>query len=265
MRILCVMNQKGGVGKTTTAVNLASGLSRNEKRVLLVDMDPQGNIADSLVRSKQQSIYEFLQEKCLLDECVTTLGTNLDFIHSTFSLSEFDRTFDDINVVSKAFEQVTGYDYIIFDCAPSPSILNENIMCYAQECMIPIRATHLSASGLCTMLQFIQRVNKTHNSHLQVKYIVPTHYDVRVRSQQQQLQEFSKRYQELICDPIRTNSKLAEAPAKGQSIFSYAKASRGAEDYNRLVKKVMEGEQEQIAEPVSARVQRIMADVRAED
>jgi chromosome partitioning protein len=272
MRKLCVINQKGGVGKTTTAVNMASGLSREGKRVLLVDMDPQGNIADSLVTNRSHSVYDFIKGSCSHVDCITTLGKNLDLIHSDFSLASFHKEHakndGNTEIVMKAFASVSGYDYIIFDCAPSSGLLNENVMRYAQECMIPIRATHLSKSGLTSMMKFVETINTIHNHTLAVKYIVPTHYDVRINSQQQVLKSLSELYPELLTHPIRTNAKLAEAPAVGKSIFSYDKSSRGAKDYMELVQHIVRHEQaleEEAAEPISSRIQRLMADVEMED
>jgi chromosome partitioning protein len=271
MRKLCVINQKGGVGKTTTAINLASGLSREGKRVLLVDMDPQGNIADSLVTNRSHSVYDFIRGNCSHVDCITSLGKNLDLIHSDFSLASFHKEHAkseaNTEIVKQAFASVSGYDYIIFDCAPSSGLLNENVMRYAQECMIPIRATHLSKSGLSSMMKFVETINTIYDHTLEVKYIVPTHFDVRIKSQQQVLKSLSELYPNLLTSPIRTNAKLAEAPAVGKSIFAYDKSSRGANDYRVLVKRVASHEQvlEEEAEPISSRIQRLMADVEIED
>lgn len=267
MRTICIINQKGGVGKTTTAVNVASGLSRQGKRVLLVDMDPQGNIADSLTSSRTMNVYDFLQDRCSSVDCITPLGKNLDLMHSTLELAEFNREEKSHQIVANAFKKIGGYDYIIFDCAPSVSLLNENVMFFATECMIPIRATHLSKAGLASMLEFIDTINQRHSHELAVRYIVPTHYDVRVRNQRELMKEFERSYPELLTTPIRINARLAEAPAKGKSIFAYAKASRGAQDYASLVAHIVGHEEEpaEAAEPISSRIQKLMADVKAED
>ena len=274
MRKICIINQKGGVAKTTTAVNLAAGLARNDRKVLLIDMDPQGNVAHSLSTNKEKSLYDFLTGKGSLEECTTILGKNLDIIHSTESLTKinvFLAKHDNPSLVfKKQLLEIQGYDYVIIDCQPSLSLLNQSIMAYADESIIPVATNYLSYTGLEVMTEAITELNKHFDHKLVVRYIVPTLHDKRNRLNKDIHAEIRKKYSDLVTEPIRINSKLSEAPTKGQSIFSYAPSSRGAKDYGLLVKRVIFDEKvvvkEQVSsEPISARVQRMMKDVEMED
>lgn len=271
MRKICVINQKGGVGKTTSAVNIAAGLSRKGKRVLLVDLDPQGNIAHSLISTRRFSVYEFLTNQCSHVDCITQLGTNLDLMHSNESLtklnSELAKKENPIKVLTEKFAELIGYDYILFDCAPSLGLLNQNVMLFANEAIVPVSTNYLPLTGLAYMHEAIKDMNQHFNHQLELAYIIPTLHDARNRTNRNMLAKLKEDYKELVTNPIRINSKLAEAPASGKSIFAYDKSSHGAQDYGKLVETIMLGEKQEktISQPISARVQKLMADVEIED
>lgn len=276
MRKLCIINQKGGVAKTTTAVNVAAGLARKNRNVLLVDLDPQGSVAHSLTTSKEKSVYEFLTGECSHVDCITPLGKNLDLIHSNDSLTKIDvfiaRNNNTTSLVKDKFGDVAGYDYIIFDCAPSLGLLNQNVMVFADDAIIPVATNHLSYVGLQQMVSAIGEINEHFGSSLEIKHIVPTMHDIRNRSNKKVLTELKAEFADIVTTPIRINAKLAEAPSKGRSIFGYDPKSRGAEDYGKLVETILLSEssapeavpiQEQA--PISQRVQQMMKDVVIED
>jgi len=276
VRKICVINQKGGVGKKTTAVSVAAGLARNDKRVLLIDMDPQGDVAHSLATNKEKSLYDFLTGKCSLPECTSVLGKNLDIIHSTDNLTKINvflaKHDNPALVLKKQFLSLQGYDYIIIDCQPSLSLLNQSIMAYADEAMIPVATTYLSYTGLEVMYEAIKEINRYFDHSLEIKYIVPTLHDKRNKLNKEIHAELKKVYGKLVTNPIRINSKLSEAPQAGKSIYSYAPSSRGAKDYLDLVNNVISSEkpkkvvqQQSFVEPISVRVQRMMKDVEIED
>lgn len=266
-----MINQKGGVGKTTTAINLAAGLSRSGRKVLLIDFDPQGNIADSLPAQADYSLYDFLVGNCDYQQCILTLGKNLDLIKSTESLTKIGVYLanhpNPTIAFKKKFLEIEGYDYVIMDCAPSLGLLNQNVMIFSDEAMIPVSTTYLSLTGLAVMSEAIKEINRHYNHNLDISLIIPTMHDARNKSNKKMLARLHKEYAGLISNPIRINAKLAEAPEYKKSIFAYDKKSRGAQDYSQLTETVLTKEKRIQTEsvPISMRVQKIMADVQAED
>jgi chromosome partitioning protein len=274
---ICIINQKGGVGKTTTAVSLASGLSRNGFKVLLVDMDPQGSVAHSLTSSKENNLYHFLMGECSMIDCLTNLGTNLDLIHSNEMLTKAEVYLGTIKeghkVLSKKLSNLGDYDYVIVDCAPSLGLLNQNAMLFCDEAIIPVSTNYLALKGLKYIIEAITEVNKHFKHKLEVTHIVPTMHDVRNKTNKKMLETLIENHGDKVANPIRVNSKLAEAPGKGKSIFAYDPKSRGALDYGLLVQRVIGYEKKHAKKevievqstPISQRVQRLMKDVELED
>jgi chromosome partitioning protein len=274
---ICIINQKGGVGKTTTAVSLASGLSRNGFKVLLVDMDPQGSVAHSLTSSKENNLYHFLMGECSMIDCLTNLGTNLDLIHSNEMLTKAEVYLGTIKeghkVLSKKLSNLGDYDYVIVDCAPSLGLLNQNAMLFCDEAIIPVSTNYLALKGLKYIIEAINEVNKHFKHKLEVTHIVPTMHDVRNKTNKKMLETLIENHGDKVANPIRVNSKLAEAPGKGKSIFAYDPKSRGALDYGLLVQRVIGYEKKHAKKevievqstPISQRVQRLMKDVELED
>ncbi|MBN1275697.1 AAA family ATPase [Candidatus Woesearchaeota archaeon] len=247
MRKICIINQKGGVGKTTTAVNLAAGLARQGKKVLLIDLDAQGNIQTSIGATSQKSLYHLLIENAEPNECISMLGKNLDILRSDETLTKAETMITKLpesntSVLKEKLAEINGYDYILIDCAPSLGILNQNAMLYADEAIIPASTDHLGLDALTKMLEAVQNLNDYFDHHLRITRIVPTLYDARVKTCKESLQHLQNDHYELLAEPIRTNSKLKEAPKAMQSIFKYAPSSRGAKDYASLVSAVLSDE-----------------------
>lgn len=247
MRKIAIFSQKGGVGKTTTSVNLAAGLSRNGKRVLLIDLDPQGDISACHNANAQYNLYHFLMEGASLRECTTKLGKNLDIIHCDHNMAEAEHQIakdkNSINFLSAKFSSKLDYDYIILDCPPSLRVLNKNALFYANEVIVPASADILGYYSLEKTVKRIVEFNKSNGCNDLISSILPTMFDRRNRVCNDMLFKMRKEFTPmLVAEPIRMNSKLKEAPKAKMSIFNYDKKSTGAEDYWKFTKFVLENE-----------------------
>ncbi|MBI5391289.1 ParA family protein [Candidatus Woesearchaeota archaeon] len=247
MRKICIINQKGGVGKTTTTINLGAGLSRMERKVLIMDLDPQGNVGVSLNQFSEKDMYALLVESADPGECIRNMGKNLDMISSKENLTKIETAMTQeqqkTTLLKRKMEKLTGYDYVLLDCPPSMGTLATNCMLYAEEAFIPVSTDFLGFKALKSIMKTIETVNEQYGHHLKVTKIIPTMYDQRSKLCKQILNEMKNEFYELVAEPIRVNSKLKEAPSAGKSIFSYDKESTGAKDYFSLVKAALQDEE----------------------
>ena len=248
MRRICIINQKGGVGKTTTAVNLGWGLAKEGKKVLIIDLDAQGNISSCLPAESKKDLYDFLVEGADIGECISHVTDNLDVIQSKETLTKAEL----ILVGEQSRETFLkrkldalkhyNYDYVILDCPPSLGLLNQNAILYSYEAVIPASTDVLGFDGLKKITAAIHKINDVFGHNCMISKIVPTLFDVRNKVCVSTLKQMQSEFYELVSDPIRINAKIKEAPSVKQSIFEYDKTSRGAEDYKNLVKQVARDE-----------------------
>lgn len=247
--ILSVANQKGGVGKTTTAVNLSAALRTIKKRVLLIDIDPQGNatMGCGIDKSKlDNSVCELLLGECSIKDAIVhsqemdidVIPSNTDLIAAEVALLQNDNS--EYNL-KEALTEVSGqYDYIIIDCPPSLNMLTINAFTAANGIIIPMQCEYYALEGLSSLIQTIKRIQTTTNPDLEIHGIVRTMYDNRNNLSNEvsvQLQQyFAKKVFKTI---IPRNIKLAEAPSFGQSAINYARSSKGAISYVSLASEVV--------------------------
>jgi chromosome partitioning protein len=241
MRKICIINQKGGVGKTTTTVNLAAGLARKKRKVLVLDLDPQGNISTCLGKSSEKDMYDLLVNNANPKEISVEVEPNLFLISSSNKLAEAESVMmgrpNRERILSRVMDDLVeeDFDFILMDCPPSINLLNQNALLFADEALIPSATETLSFIGLKNMINVIDEYNNLFDHDLVIGGILPTMYDRRNRICVEVLGKMEDEFNGMTLDPIRVNSKLIEAPGHSKNIFDYAKSSRGSQDYKALV------------------------------
>ncbi|WP_243387219.1 ParA family protein [Bacillus kexueae] len=248
-RIISVANQKGGVGKTTTSVNLGACLAHIGKRVLLVDIDPQGNATSGVGIDKadvDQCIYDMIVEDTDVKEVIKpTQIEQLDIIPATIQLAgaeiELVPTISREVRLKRALETVKDqYDYIIIDCPPSLGLLTINALTASDSVLIPVQCEYYALEGLSQLLNTIRLVQKHLNADLMIEGVLLTMLDARTNLGIQVIDEVKKYFQDKVYQTIiPRNIRLSEAPSHGQPIILYDVRSRGAEVYLELAKEVV--------------------------
>ena len=250
-KIIAIANQKGGVGKTTTTVNLAASLGVLEKKVLLIDADPQANATSGLgidVDSVEIGTYQLLEHtKSAKETIIPTDSPNLDLIPSHIDLVAIEIELVDKDereyMMKKAITALKNeYDYILIDCAPSLGLLTLNALTAADSVIIPIQCEYFALEGLGKLLNTIKSVQKIHNPDLDIEGLLLTMFDSRLRLSNQVVEEVRKHFSNMVFDTIiQRNVRLSEAPSYGESIIKYDASSKGAANYlnmaNELLKK----------------------------
>ncbi|NQX85531.1 MAG: ParA family protein [Flavobacteriaceae bacterium] len=249
-KIIAIANQKGGVGKTTTSVNLAASLGVLEKKVLLIDADPQANASSGLgidVESVEMGTYQLLEHAASAEDCIISSNApNVDIIPAHIDLVAIEIELVDKKkreyMLKKAISHLKSkYDYILIDCAPSLGLLTLNALTSADAVIIPIQCEYFALEGLGKLLNTIKSVQKIHNPELDIEGLLLTMYDARLRLSNQVVEEVQKHFNDMVFQSIiQRNVRLGEAPSYGESIINYDVNSKGATNYLNLAKEIIE-------------------------
>ena len=251
-KIISIVNQKGGVGKTTTAVNLSASLGVLEKKILLIDADPQANATSALgvnlnIEHQNKTIYEVLEHNIDITESIfKTNSPNLDIIPSSIDLVGAEIELVNLpereNMLNKQVRKLMAkYDFIIIDCPPSLGLITLNCLCASNSVLIPIQCEYFALEGLAKLMNTIRKVQNFHNQDLSIEGLLLTMYDSRLRLSNNVIEEVKTHFGDMVFDTIiQRNVRLSEATGFGKSIIKYDANCRGAINYLNLAKEFIE-------------------------
>jgi chromosome partitioning protein len=243
-RYLAVFNHKGGTGKTTTAVSVAGGLAAKGKKVLLVDTDAQGNVGVSLGAGSERSLYHVLVMGLRVADAVKQVRPNLDLLPSNETLAAAElylagRQNRDRVLQDRLASAAAGYDFVVLDCSPSLSLMNQNALVFADSVLVPVACDYLSLVGVRQVIKTVKNVNQLLHHPVQIWGVLPTFYDSRAKICREAVTTLKSHFGERCLAPVRAAMKVKEAPAQGQTLFEYAAGTPAADDYVAVVEQII--------------------------
>ena len=247
MRKITVSLSKGGTGKTTSAVNLSAGLARAGYNVLLIDTDTQGQCSRALGVQPKAGLAEFVAGEAEQEQAIIEAREKLSLLAGGRALAGLKRLiarqdFGGERTLSEGLAPLNDqYDYIILDAAPGWDPLSINVLFYSEEILAPVSLEVLTLQGLMEFIKGVESIQK-YSDKLTFKYILPTFFDLRVKKSLEIVGQLYRYFGDKLCQPIRYNVRLSEAPGFGQTIFEFAPKSAGAEDYQKLTERILEDE-----------------------
>ncbi len=245
-RVIAVFNHKGGTGKTTTSVTLAAGLAERGYRTLLADTDAQGNVGVSLgIKDPKLSLYHVLVMGAPVQDAAVSARTNLDVLVANETLAAAElylagRRNRDRVLATRLQPARADYDYVVVDCSPSLSLLNQNALVFSDAVLCPVACDYLSLVGVRQVVKTIKNVNRLLNHPVQLWGVLPTMYDRRARICNEALETLREHFAERCLSPIRSAIRVKEAPSQGRTLFEYDNDSSVAQDYGRVVDRVIQ-------------------------
>ena len=248
-KIIAIANQKGGVGKTTTTINLAASLGVLEKKVLLIDADPQANASSGLgidVETVEIGTYQVLEHSVSAKDAIVKTGSpNVDLIPAHIDLVAIeielvDKEDREYMLKKSLIDIKDDYDFILIDCAPSLGLITLNSLVAADAVIIPIQCEYFALEGLGKLLNTVKSVQNIHNPDLEIEGLLLTMFDSRLRLSNQVVDEVRKHFASMVFETIiRRNTRLGEAPSYGESIIAYDATSKGAVNYINLAQELL--------------------------